>query len=48
MKIKGVYPWGKEWPPPKGAGNYDPSLKLDDFQCIHPVLEVLSPINHAL
>jgi len=19
---KGVYPWGKEWPPPKGAGNY--------------------------
>jgi hypothetical protein len=20
--IKGVYPWGTEWPPPKGAGNY--------------------------
>jgi formylglycine-generating enzyme required for sulfatase activity len=20
--IKGVYPWGKEWPPPAGAGNY--------------------------
>jgi hypothetical protein len=17
-----LYPWGKEWPPPKGAGNY--------------------------
>jgi formylglycine-generating enzyme required for sulfatase activity len=22
MKIKDVYPWGTEWPPPKGAGNY--------------------------
>jgi hypothetical protein len=21
-KIRGVYPWGTEWPPPKGAGNY--------------------------
>jgi len=21
-KIKGLYPWGREWPPPKGAGNY--------------------------
>jgi formylglycine-generating enzyme required for sulfatase activity len=21
-KIKGVYPWGAEWPPPPGAGNY--------------------------
>ena len=21
-KIKGVYPWGTQWPPPKGAGNY--------------------------
>ncbi len=21
-KIKGVYPWGKQWPPPPGAGNY--------------------------
>ena len=20
--IKDVYPWGKEWPPPVGAGNY--------------------------
>jgi formylglycine-generating enzyme required for sulfatase activity len=27
--IKGVYPWGKEWPPPKGAGNYaDTAFKL--------------------
>jgi serine/threonine protein kinase len=21
-RITGVYPWGKQWPPPKGAGNY--------------------------
>jgi len=21
-KIKGVYPWGRQWPPVKGAGNY--------------------------
>jgi formylglycine-generating enzyme required for sulfatase activity len=21
-KIAGVYPWGTQWPPPKGAGNY--------------------------
>ena len=26
--IEGVYPWGKEWPPPRGAGNYaDTALK---------------------
>jgi len=22
MQIADVYPWGKEWPPPPGAGNY--------------------------
>ena len=21
-RAEGVYPWGKQWPPPKGAGNY--------------------------
>lgn len=21
-KIKDLYPWGQQWPPPKGAGNY--------------------------
>ena len=21
-KIPGVFPWGEDWPPPKGAGNY--------------------------
>lgn len=25
-KLKGVYPWGNQWPPPKGVGNYPPSM----------------------
>jgi TonB family protein len=37
MKTRGVYPWGTEWPPPKGAGNYDPSLKVDSFEWTSPV-----------
>ncbi len=35
--IKGVYPWGKEWPPPVGAGNYPQSLKVDKFEYTSPV-----------
>ena len=31
MGIKGVYPWGKEWPPPAGTANYSKSLKVDKF-----------------
>jgi formylglycine-generating enzyme required for sulfatase activity len=32
--IKDVYPWGKEWPPPKGVGNYE----FDDkFEYTSPV-----------
>jgi len=28
--VKNVYPWGKEWSPPKGAGNYaDTTLKTE-------------------
>jgi len=37
IKIKGVYPWGAEWPPPAGAGNYAPSLKVDDYTYTSPV-----------
>jgi formylglycine-generating enzyme required for sulfatase activity len=32
-----AYPWGKDWPPPKGAGNYDGSLKVDDYAYTSPV-----------
>jgi len=35
--IKGVYPWGREWPPPKGAGNYDERLRKDNFGYTSPV-----------
>jgi len=28
-KISNVYPWGTQWPPPQGGGNYDPSLGVD-------------------
>jgi hypothetical protein len=31
-KIQDVFPWGTHWLPPKGAGNYDPSLNEDNFQ----------------
>ena len=37
MKIAGVYPWGKQWPPPRGVGNYDASLKVDDYEFTSPV-----------
>ena len=37
MKIKDVYPWGTQWPPPSGAGNYDPSLGVDSFANTSPV-----------
>jgi len=32
-----VYPWGTQWPPPIGAGNYSPSLKVDHFEYTSPV-----------
>jgi formylglycine-generating enzyme required for sulfatase activity len=36
-RIKDLYPWGTQWPPPKGAGNYDPSLGTDSFDHTSPV-----------
>lgn len=35
--IKGVCPWGKEWPPPKRAWNYDENLNVDKFEYTSPV-----------
>jgi Sulfatase-modifying factor enzyme 1/SAM domain (Sterile alpha motif) len=35
-KILG-YPWGLRWPPPKGSGNYGPSLEVDSFEHTSPV-----------
>ena len=35
--IQNAYPWGKKWPPPKGAGNYHESLTVDSFKYTSPV-----------
>ena len=38
-KIK-LYPWGKEWPPPKGAGNYaGEEAKTGDWPAVWQVIE---------
>ncbi len=37
LGIEDVYPWGKEYPPPKGVGNYRKSLKVDEFEHTAPV-----------
>ena len=36
-RLTSDYPWGSAWPPPKGAGNYDPSLGTDAFDFTSPV-----------
>ena len=36
-RIADVFPWGKEWPPPKNVGNYDSELRKDDFDYTSPV-----------
>ena len=36
LGIKGVYPWGKEWPPPVGTGNYHQRMKVDNFEYTSP------------
>lgn len=35
-RLKGVYPWGAEWPPKVGAGNYPNSLTYDRFEKTAP------------
>lgn len=42
-KIPGVYPWGKGWPPPPGAGNYageelEPALAVGKYSWLKSVL----------
>jgi formylglycine-generating enzyme required for sulfatase activity len=36
-RVRDVYPWGTQWPPPKGAGNYGSSLGVDSFAETSPV-----------
>ena len=33
----GEFPWGDTWPSPNGAGNYDSSLKVDNYDATSPV-----------
>jgi len=35
-KIRDIYPWGKDWPPPKNVGNFDSELRRDDFDYTSP------------
>lgn len=37
VKAKDVYPWGTQWPPPRGAGNYHSSLNVDSYDRTSPV-----------
>lgn len=40
LGVEGVYPWGVQWPPPRGAGNYDSDspgkLDTDNFNRTSP------------
>jgi formylglycine-generating enzyme required for sulfatase activity len=36
-KCERAYPWGTQWPPPWGAGNYGRSLSVDSFDYTSPV-----------
>ncbi len=36
-QISDVYPWGKQWPPPLGKGNYGSSLNVDNYNTTSPV-----------
>ena len=44
-KIGDVYPWGSQWPPPKGSGNYDPTLKVDSYEKTSPVGSFAANLN---
>lgn len=50
--IPNCYPWGSAWPPPKNAGNYDPSLHVDSFPftspSVMPQIGGLSPNKYGL
>ncbi len=36
-KSAAVYPWGTQWPPPRGTGNHGSKLNVDDFANTSPV-----------
>ncbi|MDP9098900.1 MAG: SUMF1/EgtB/PvdO family nonheme iron enzyme [Verrucomicrobiota bacterium] len=36
-KIKDIFPWGTQWPPPKGSGNFASALQVDEYPFTSPV-----------
>ena len=36
-KITNMYPWGTQWPPPRGAGNFSPRQGVDSYPYTSPV-----------
>jgi serine/threonine protein kinase len=36
-KNRDAFPWGTQWPPPRGMGNYHPSVRLDKYPKTSPV-----------
>ncbi|HWF19802.1 MAG TPA: bifunctional serine/threonine-protein kinase/formylglycine-generating enzyme family protein [Verrucomicrobiae bacterium] len=46
-RIAGVYPWGNQWPPPPGSGNFSRALKADVFDYTSPVGS-FKPNRHGL
>jgi len=36
-RIEGIFPWGRDWPPPLNAGNLGRALDVDDFDFTSPV-----------
>ncbi len=47
VKSAGGYPWGTQWPPPPGAGNYAPALRVDSYEFTSPVGS-FEPNRHGL
>jgi formylglycine-generating enzyme required for sulfatase activity len=36
-KVENLFPWGAQWPPQNGAGNFSKSLHVDNFESTSPV-----------
>lgn len=39
QKVRGLYPWGKGWPPPKGAGNFADQSLISKKQDAYSVID---------
>lgn len=36
-RVSDIFPWGTQWPPPRGAGNLSRALNVDEFDYTSPV-----------